>query len=140
MNLPLISVEDDPSLDRPWKAVRVDVKGPLHGDAADRIQKLIEDQTQLQGVNFICLWIDSPGGTPLECNALASFLASLDPSKVRTVAYIPREARSDAAMIALACDQIVVHPGAILGGSGAIRSFGRRNRCVRKHVCARTSP
>jgi membrane-bound ClpP family serine protease len=91
----------------------------LHGDATEKIQKLIEDQTRLQGVNFICLWIDSPGGTPLECNALASYLAALDPGKVRTVAYIPREARSDATTIAFACDQLVVHPGAILGGSGA---------------------
>jgi membrane-bound ClpP family serine protease len=119
LELPLISVEDDPTLDRPWKAVRVDVKGPLHGDATDKIQKLIEDQTRLQDVNFICLWIDSPGGTPLECNMLASYLAKLDPGKIRTVAYIPREARSDAALIAMACDQIVVHPTAVIGGSGA---------------------
>jgi membrane-bound serine protease (ClpP class) len=119
LNLPLISVEDDPSLDRPWKAVRVDVKGPLHGDAADRIEKLIADQISVQGANFICLWIDTPGGTPLECNSLASYLASLDSRKVRTVAYVPREARSDAALIALACDQIVVQPAAVLGGSGA---------------------
>lgn len=119
LNLPLISVEDDPSLDRPWKAVRVDVKGPLHGDAADRIEKLIKDQIDLQGANFICLWIDTPGGTPLECTSLASYLNSLDSRKVRTVAFVPREARSDAALIAMACDQIVVQPEAVLGGSGA---------------------
>ncbi|MCC6125546.1 MAG: hypothetical protein IT426_11330 [Pirellulales bacterium] len=119
LNLPLISVDDDPSLDRPWKAVRVDVKGPLHGDAAERIQRLIEDQIGLKGVNFVCLWIDTPGGTALECGNLANYLVSLDSRSVRTVAYIPREARSDAAAIAFACDQIVVHPDAILGGSGA---------------------
>ena len=51
---------------------------------------------------------------------LANFLAfELDPSKVRTVAYVPHEARSDAAIVALACDQLVVHPRAVLGGSGA---------------------
>ena len=106
-------------MDRPWKAVRVDIKGPLHGDAADRIQKLIEDQIGTNGVNFICLWIDTPGGTPEECKSLADFLVGLESNKVRTVAYIPQEARSDAAIIALACDQIVAHPGAVLGGSGA---------------------
>ncbi len=50
---------------------------------------------------------------------LANFLGDLDPSKVRTVAYVPSEARSDAAIIALACDQLVVHPRTVLGGSGA---------------------
>jgi membrane-bound serine protease (ClpP class) len=119
LNLPLISIEDDPSLDRPWKAVRVDVKGPLHGDAAERIQRLIEDQIGLKGVNFVCLWIETPGGTALECGNLANFLVALDSRNVRTAAYIPHEARSDAVAIALACDQIVVHPDAILGGSGA---------------------
>ena len=34
------------------------------------------------------------------------------------MAYIPNEARADAAMVALACDQIVMHPRAILGGPG----------------------
>ena len=35
------------------------------------------------------------------------------------MAYVPNEARSDAAIVALACDQLVVHPQAVLGGSGA---------------------
>jgi hypothetical protein len=34
------------------------------------------------------------------------------------VAYIPKEARCDAALIALACDQVVMHPKAVLGGEG----------------------
>ena len=51
---------------------------------------------------------------------MANFLAfELSPSKVRTVAYIPSEARSDAAVVALACDQVVMGPDAVLGGSGA---------------------
>ena len=69
------------------------------------------DAIQQQGVNFICLWIDSPGGSPADSVRLANFLADLSPSKVRTVAYIPSEARSDAAVVALACDQVVMAPG-----------------------------
>ncbi|HEY4759673.1 MAG TPA: NfeD family protein, partial [Thermoguttaceae bacterium] len=37
-----------------------------------------------------------------------------------TVAYIPKEARSDAALIAMACDQVMMHPKAVLGGPGAL--------------------
>src|SRR5262249_976340 len=47
------------------------------------------------------------------------YLAGLKSSHVRTVAYIPRTARGDAALIALACNQIVMNPDAKLGGSGA---------------------
>lgn len=120
LDLPAVVVEDDPSLDRGWRAVRVDLKGPIRSGEVNRAQKTIEDQIHNNGVNFICLWIDSPGGQMDEAMRLASFLAlDLDPSKVRTVAYIPSEARSVAAVVALACDQVVVYPGTVLGGPGA---------------------
>jgi membrane-bound serine protease (ClpP class) len=112
-------IEDDPSLDGEWKAVRVDLKGPISADSVDKVQHTIEEQIRQENVNFICLWIDSPGGSSVDASQLAGFLANLNPSKVRTVAYVPNEARSDAAIIALGCDQLVVHPRTVLGGSGA---------------------
>lgn len=119
LELPPTAIEDDPSLDGGWKAVRVDLKGPIRADSVDRAQQLIENQIRQDNVNFICLWIDSPGGSVADSMRLANVLADLDPGKVRTVAYVPKEARADAAIIALACDQLVVHPNAVLGGSGA---------------------
>ena len=76
-------------------------------------------------MNFICVWIDSPGGSPADSLNLANYLAGLDSNKRRTVAYIPNEARGDAAFVAFACDQIVMLPTAILGGPGAAAG-GRR--------------
>jgi len=119
LELPPTTIEDDPSLDREWKAVRVDLKGPIFADSVDKAQHIIEEQIRQEGVNFICLWIDSPGGSVVDALRLANFLADLNPSKVRTVAYVPNEARSDAAIVALACDQLVVHPRTVLGGPGA---------------------
>ncbi|MCE5302833.1 MAG: hypothetical protein LLF97_06950 [Planctomycetaceae bacterium] len=114
------SVEEDPSLLGPWRPVRVDLKGPIRADTVAQIQRVIEDQVRERDVNFVCLWIDSPGGAVAEAMRLADFLAfQLDPSRVRTVAYVPHEARSDAALVALACDQVVVGPSAVLGGPGA---------------------
>ncbi|MGL6194501.1 MAG: hypothetical protein ACRC2T_06725, partial [Thermoguttaceae bacterium] len=56
--------------------------------------------------DFICLVIDSPGGSLTASLNLAAFLANdVDPMKVRTVAYIPNRALSDSALIALACDE-----------------------------------
>ncbi|MFZ1933930.1 MAG: NfeD family protein [Thermoguttaceae bacterium] len=119
LELPSTTIEDDPSLEGGWKAVRVDLKSPLLADTVEKAQRMIEEQIRQEQVNFICLWIDSPGGSVRDAMQLANFLGDLDPSKVRTVAYIPNEARSDAAIVALACDQVVVHPRTVLGGSGA---------------------
>ena len=92
-------------------------QGPDQGRPGRRLERLIEEGCR-RGKNFICLWIDSPGGSPLESKRLADYLVGLPREQVRTVAYIPSEARADAAMVAMACDQIVMHPRAILGGPG----------------------
>ncbi len=119
LELPATAISDDPSLEAGWRAVRVDLKGPIRAETVKQAQRSIETQIRDNGANFICLWIDSPGGSLTDAMRLANFLADLDPSKVRTVAYVPVEARSDAAVVALACDQLVVHPRTVLGGSGA---------------------
>ncbi len=119
LDLPSTAVEDDPSLEGGWRAVRVDLKGPIRAESVRQAQRMIEENTRQGDANFVCLWIDSPGGSVVEAMQLANSLAALDASKVRTVAYVPNEARSDAAIIALACDQLVVHPQAVLGGPGA---------------------
>ncbi|MCX7427568.1 MAG: hypothetical protein NTW96_18305 [Planctomycetia bacterium] len=119
LELPPESLEEDLSLVEKWHAIQVHLKGPLDAEKITQAERLISDAIQQQGVNFICLWIDSPGGSPADSVRLASFLADLSPSKVRTVAYVPSEARSDAAVVALACDQVVMGPDAVLGGPGA---------------------
>ena len=120
LDLPPLGIEDDPSLENPWKAVRIELKGPVTSDKVRRVQKLIEDQTGLHDVNFVCLWIESSGGSPADTITLVNFLLGLNPSQVRTVAYIPKEARADAALVALACDQIVMNPKAVIGGPGVL--------------------
>lgn len=113
------ALEDDPSLDGEWRPVRIAIKGPITAQSIARVQRMIEDRINGQDANFICLWIDSPGGSLFDSMNLANFLAGLDRAKVRTVAYVPNEARADAALIAMACDQLVMNHGAVLGGSGA---------------------
>jgi len=122
LELPPEAMEEDPSLVRRWKPVRVNLEGPITANMVRQTQNVIKEAIETRGVNFVCLWIDSPGGAPEESiSGMADFLAGLDPGKVRTVAYIPSEARSDAALLALACDQVVMHPDAKLGGAEATR-------------------
>ncbi|MDR2755835.1 MAG: hypothetical protein LBC20_09030 [Planctomycetaceae bacterium] len=114
-------------------AVRIDLTGLINSDkigaAIRSMEKALEPnpvtinqrKTGTVKVDFLCLYIDSPGGNIEASLNMASYLArNIDPVKVRTVAYIPYQARSDAAIIALACDEIVLGVNAILGGDGAV--------------------
>ena len=95
------------------------LRGPMTGPLAARVQRMIEDQIREQDANFVCLWIDSPGGSIKDSMDLANYLADLDPAKVRTVAYVPAEARADAALVAWPAINWSSTPEAIVGGAGA---------------------
>ncbi|MAT14296.1 MAG: hypothetical protein CMJ46_03405, partial [Planctomyces sp.] len=78
------------------------------------------DRSVKGGANIIILEIDSPGGYLNTSIELADKLANLDSNKVLTVAYVPQEAISGAAIVALACDQIYMEPSAQIGDAGPI--------------------
>ncbi len=84
-------------------------------------------------VDFLCIYINSPGGDIESSLNLASYiLENVDANQVRTVAYVPFQALSDAALIALACDEIVLGPEAKLGGDGAVEFSAQRLEDARK--------
>lgn len=122
--LKLSRLTDDPSMGGEWRAIRVDLTGPLNARLVTQMQRGIEDRMQLaeqrgQPINFICLWIDSPGGSPTDSISMINYLDGLDRGQVHVVAYVPGTARADASTIAMACDDIVIEPDATLGGPGA---------------------
>jgi membrane-bound serine protease (ClpP class) len=94
------------------------LEGPITGPSVGRLQRMIEDQLRSGEVNLVCLRIDSAGGGLADSLTLANYLASLDRSAVRTVAYVASQARGDAALVALACDHLIMKPQAMLGGAG----------------------
>jgi membrane-bound ClpP family serine protease len=120
LNVAPDQLEFDPSLGGEWRAIRVELNGPVTPSAVERARRTIQQQQETGDVNFVCLQIDSPGGDLEQSVLLANFLADLDASRVRTVAYVPREARSDAMIVAFACDHLVAHANAVLGGGGAV--------------------
>ncbi|NCX97555.1 MAG: hypothetical protein EBX35_02970 [Planctomycetia bacterium] len=115
----------DPSLEGGWKGVQVVLVGVIGPDAVARTRSRIERAVD-DGANFVCLRIESAGGAPEQSLVLANWLAGLDPARVRTVAWVPIEARGDAALVALACDELVMRPTAVLGGEGAAAIDERR--------------
>jgi membrane-bound ClpP family serine protease len=121
LKVPADQLEFDPSLGGEWRAIRVELSGPVIGSNVERVMRTIEQQRNSREVNFLCLEIDSPGGSVLESMRLANYLSDLDDSRIRTVAYVPREARADAMIVAFACDHLVTHADAVLGGGGAMK-------------------
>lgn len=68
--------------------------------------------------DLLIVEIDSPGGWVDASLNLAEKLRKI--TWARTVAYVPREAISGAAVMSLGCDDIVMAPDALLGDAGEI--------------------
>lgn len=112
-----------------WKPALVAINGPITPDATARAKARLEAAVAA-GATLLIVRIDSPGGSPEQSLVLAAWLARLDAARVRTVAYVPEQARADAALIAMACDDLVMHPRAVLGGGGASSSDEREVQAV----------
>ncbi|MDR2170998.1 MAG: hypothetical protein LBP59_12720 [Planctomycetaceae bacterium] len=113
-------------------AIRVDISGPVNHDKIGATIRSIQAAVNpksvapnhrvygMEKIGFICLSIDSPGGDLAASINLATFLVDTEELRdVWKVAYIPYQARADAALIALACDEIVLGQDAVLGGDGS---------------------
>ncbi len=113
-------LEPDPSLGGEWRPMRVDLDGIVTDKKVDRIVRTVDERLRLGATNFVCLTVNSTGGSAEASLRLAGYLADLDSLVVRTVAYVPREAVGDAALVVAACDQLVLNRGAVLGGPGEL--------------------
>jgi membrane-bound ClpP family serine protease len=115
------AVIEDQSLVGDWHPVMLELEGPITSRKVRQLQTLIGSEISDRHANWIGLRIDSDGGDLENCLQLADTLAELDGNEVRTVAYVPLEAAGGAAIVALACDQLVMQPDAHVGGSGSIQ-------------------
>jgi len=118
LELPASALEEDPSLGGDWVPVQVSVEGEIRPLHISRLKSMIDDSLVGGEANMLVVRINSPGGSLADSVQLATFLATIPRDSVRTVAYISKEARGDAALIAMACHDVVMHPTAILGGEG----------------------
>lgn len=117
LRLPATAVAEDQSLVAEWAPVLIDLEGPVTAKKVRQIETMIAEEIDRRGTNWIGLRIDSSGGDLSESLRLAATLAELDSSQVRTVAYVPTEVAGSAALVALACDQLVMQPAAEIGGA-----------------------
>ncbi len=76
------------------------------------------ERAKAMGAETVVIEIDSPGGMLVSSVEIAEHLAKID--WARTIAFVPREAISGAAIFSLACDEIVLLPSARIGDAGPI--------------------
>ncbi|TWU21892.1 NfeD family protein [Bythopirellula polymerisocia] len=114
LDVSLDSLAEDDSLVETWRPVVIDVTGELTAKTASRVETLLGVAIEQQNANWICVRIDSSGGDVEAGLRIASALARLDANSVRTVAYVPAEAKGAAALVALSCDQLAMAPTARL--------------------------
>jgi membrane-bound serine protease (ClpP class) len=101
-----------------WRPLRVDLNGPVHKKVVNFLLRTIDDHERRGDFNLLFVYIHSGGGDLEQSRRLAERLSSLGPA-IHTVAFVDVEARGDAALIATACDELLVTPQAMLGGPGA---------------------
>lgn len=120
-DLPADALRPDPTGGAAPKVAFIKVDGVIEPILQQFVERQI-DRAIAGGANLIIFEIDSPGGLLISSQELASFIANLDAKKARTVAYVPEQALSGAAMISLGCDEIYLHPKATIGDAGPIET------------------
>ena len=106
----------DASLGAEWVPIIYSIDDLITRHVASRSRLYIDTAIADYGANWIGLRIGSQGGSLIYGLELANYAASLGGDEKRTVAYIPANARGPAAVVALSCDQLVMHGTATLGG------------------------
>lgn len=113
-------LEQDQSALADRRPVMMRLEGPITSRKAKQVETMIGTEIHKRQSNWIGITIDSEGGDLEACQKLAQQIAALDPREVETVAYVPLQASGGAALIALACNEVVMQPEAHIGGKGTV--------------------
>ena len=106
--------------DRPkefTRGVLIRFEGPITPMLQQYLYRKLDTAREM-GADLVIVEIDSPGGYVVQSEEIAWRLR--DTEWAHTVAYVPEEALSGAAIVALGCDEILMDPDAVLGDCGAI--------------------
>ncbi|RKU31410.1 hypothetical protein C6497_02640 [Candidatus Poribacteria bacterium] len=98
----------------------IDIRSEIGGGVSTYIKKGIQKAEQVQA-DAIIFDVDTPGG---RVDAAVRIIRSIQATSIPTIAFVNRQAISAGAMIASACDQIVMTPGATIGDSAPVDGQG----------------
>ncbi|MBU6172242.1 MAG: ATP-dependent Clp protease proteolytic subunit, partial [Planctomycetes bacterium] len=111
-------ITEQPMFDGPRVAMRTQVRGHITTRLADRLIRAIESGLADKKINLVLIELNSPGGKLSESLRIAQYISDIPSTQAEVVCYVSGRALGDAALIALASDNIMMHPDAILGGPG----------------------
>ncbi len=99
-------------------AVIIPIHGPIHSLLGEFFQRRM-NEVEGERSQTVIFEIDSPGGDLFTALEMIKRVEDLKPN-IRTVAFIPREGLSAAAIFALACDTIFIGEEARFGDAGPL--------------------
>ena len=137
-NLGRESLEADPLAGRIPVAWLIGIDGPVNEVLRERLPRRVS-RALGNKANVLIFVIRCHGGSSEVAADLAAYLEGLNRDRannpVRTVAYVTEEAADTAIFPALACDRMVMHPDAKLGGFDRFLEVNsNRTDIVRKNL------
>lgn len=121
------STVDDPTLGELLSPVWIKIDGPIEPAMVSYLGRRI-DQARREGANLVFFEIDSPGGLIEPADSLADMIAGIEDMK--TIAYVNERALGVAALLPLACRDILLAENGRLGdirqlvtGRGAVEAL-----------------
>jgi membrane-bound serine protease (ClpP class) len=103
---------DDPTLGREIRPDWIALKGPLDSVTASMLARNVEEARQRK-VNLLFIEINSPGGMESVGDRIGDLLSGI--KDMKTVAYVDDRATGVAALLPLACRDIVFKKGSRMG-------------------------
>ena len=99
-------------------AVVIPIRGVINEYVQEAFERRLEQARKL-GATVVIVELDTPGGMLGPTFELTRKLRGI--SDLKTIAYVNHTAYSAGTMIALACDEVVMAPGAVIGDCAPIR-------------------
>jgi membrane-bound ClpP family serine protease len=111
------SLRTEPTPGRKPQGWMIAVSGPVNGQLKEQLPRRVKKALGADSSVLIFV-ISCHGGDSESAADIAAYIEGLKKEKdgVRTVAYVTPDAADTAAFPALACDRIILHPKAKLGG------------------------
>ncbi len=106
------SALDDPLLGQSPRPVIIKLEGPLDAVMVSSVTRSLE-QARQEKVNLVFFQINSPGGVDTVADNLADLISAI--KDMKTVAYIDERAVGVAALVPLACREIIFHKSSRMG-------------------------
>lgn len=121
-------LDDAPTKPALFMTIDSPVGEVTYGRVTNAALSLQNEASQSNQKGYLILKI-SPGSSPFhQVQGLAKFLASSQLSNLKTIAWIPETVIGNNVVLALACDEIVMHPDAELGDIGYGKAVDKDER------------